>query len=137
MTLVLDSSVTLAWLYADELTAPVQQVLDRIVMEQACAPSIWHLEVANSLQMAVRRRRIDATFRDAALAGLASLDIITDSDTDIFAWSTTLRLADRFSLTLYDAAYLELAQRKNLPLATLDRDLRSAGAALGILLLGA
>ncbi|HEX4891503.1 MAG TPA: type II toxin-antitoxin system VapC family toxin [Alphaproteobacteria bacterium] len=137
MTLVLDSSVTLAWLYADELTAPVQQVLDRIVMEQACAPSIWRLEVANSLQMAVRRRRIDATFRDAALAGLASLDIITDSDTDIFAWSTTLRLADRFSLTLYDAAYLELAQRKNLPLATLDRDLRSVGAALGILLLGA
>jgi predicted nucleic acid-binding protein len=55
----------------------------------------------------------------------------------VFAWSDTLELSDRFRLTLYDACYLELAQRRNLPLATLDGDLRAAGDALGIEMLGA
>ncbi len=61
---------------------------------------------------------------------------MVDPDTDAYAWTVVLQLADRFQLTLYDAAYLELAARRRLPLATLDRDLREAAAALGIALLG-
>jgi hypothetical protein len=68
---------------------------------------------------------------------LALMPITTDADTNSYAWSTTLRLAGRFSLTLYDVAYLELAQRRSLPLATLDKELRAAAPALNITLLGA
>jgi predicted nucleic acid-binding protein len=136
VSVVLDSSVTLAWLYSDELTDPVRQVFERVTASRAWVPSLWRLEVANSLHMAVRRRRIDAAFRDASLADLALLNIGTDPDTDAFAWSTTLQLAESHGLTVYDAAYLELAQRMALPLATLDEELRSAARALGVALLG-
>lgn len=136
MSLVLDSSVTLAWLYSDELTPATQHVLDRVTTAGAWVPTLWRLEVANSLQTGVRRGRISAEFRDAALTDLALLNIAADPDTDTFAWSATLRLAERCNLTLYDAAYLELAQRLNLPLATLDQELRAAASALGISVLG-
>ena len=91
---------------------------------------MWWLEVANVLEMGVRRGRHDAAFRDATLADLALLPISTD------AWGPTLQLASRHGLTLYDAAYLEVAQRRALPLATLDVDLRAAGKAEGLPLLG-
>lgn len=136
MSLILDSSVTLSWLYSDELNPATQQVFDRVVTDGAWVPSLWRLEVANSLQGAVRRRRINTEFRDAALTDLALLNITIDPDTDTFAWSATLRLAERCGLTLYDAAYLELAQRLEFPLATLDQELRTAGRELGITLLG-
>jgi predicted nucleic acid-binding protein len=86
--------------------------------------------------VAVRRGRVDHQFRRAALADLGDLDIIVDAQTDSRAWNATLELADRFLLTLYDAAYVELAQRRALPLATLDRDMLRAGAQLGLRLLG-
>jgi predicted nucleic acid-binding protein len=95
------------------------------------------LEVANALQQGIRRQRIDAEFRNDALSDLSELDIMVDPDTNSFAWNETVALADQFNLTLYDASYLELARRLNLPLATLDGELRIAGAALGITLLGA
>lgn len=136
MSLVLDSSVTLSWLYSDELTSATQQVFDRVVTNGAWTPSLWRLEVANSLQSAVRRRRISVEFRDAALTDLALLNITIDPDTDTFAWSATLRLAERCGLTLYDAAYLELAQRLELPLATLNQELCAAASELGVTLLG-
>lgn len=137
MSLVLDSSVTLAWLYDDERSKPVESVFATIVETVAWVPAIWRLEIANALQQGVRRRRIDKTFRQKALEDLADFEITTDTDTDTFAWTETLVLADRFGLTPYDACYLELAQRKRLPLATLDRDLRTAAGALGLDLLGA
>jgi predicted nucleic acid-binding protein len=99
-------------------------------------PSLWRLETANGLQVAIRRKRIDGAFRDHALIHLARLPITIDPETDVQAWTATLQLADRFQLTLYDAAYLELAQRRTLPLATLDSALRPAAEALGLPLLG-
>ena len=102
----------------------------------AVVPGLWRLEVANAFQMAVRRQRIDAVYRDASLVELGFMPITIDTGTNEYAWSTTLRLAERFALTLYDAAYLELAQRRSLPLATLDRDLRSAALAVNVELLG-
>jgi predicted nucleic acid-binding protein len=118
------------------MTAATQRVLNLVMSSHAWVPAIWRLEVANSLLTGVRRGRIDAAFRDAALADLVHMDILTDPETDTYAWTTTLRLASRFGLTLYDAAYLELAQRRSLPLASLDRGLRTAARTLAITLLG-
>jgi predicted nucleic acid-binding protein len=137
VSLVLDSSATLAWIYADETTDEVRQIFEIVAEHGAFVPALWRLEVANSLTIAMRRGRIGEPFRDAALADLALLDIATDPHTDAYGWTTTLQLADRFRLTLYDAAYLELAHRRSLPLASLDEELRAAGRALGVPLLGA
>ena len=136
VTLVLDSSATLAWVFADEVTSAIRGVLEKVASDGAVVPSIWRLEIANSLTVAVRRKRIDAAFRREALADLALLNVIADEHTDTYAWTSTLALADRFHLSAYDAAYLELAQRRSLPLATLDDDLRKASHELGVTTLG-
>ena len=136
MTVVLDSSVTLAWVYADEVTPAIEQVFKRIADTQAWVPAIWPAEVANGLQSGIWRGRIDVAFRDAALADLAVRAIVTDADTNMYVWTTTVRLATRFGLTIYDTLYLELAQRRGLPLASLDNQLRSAATSLGIDVLG-
>jgi len=136
MSLVLDSSITLAWVYSDETTEPVRQVFNMLSHSGAWVPGLWRLEVANVLEMGVRRKRHDAKFRDATLADLAQLPIQIDIETDKHAWSATLRLAERHQLTLYDAAYLELALRRSLPLATLDEDVRHAGRGEKTRLLG-
>jgi predicted nucleic acid-binding protein len=134
--LILDSSATLAWIYGDETTEAIRQVFYTIANDGAVVPALWRLEVANSLTIAIRKRRIDPDFRRAALADLALLDITTDQQTDSHAWTDTLNLADHFRLTVYDAAYLELARRRALPLATLDQELRTAATATGVTLLG-
>jgi predicted nucleic acid-binding protein len=136
VSLVLDSSAALAWIYGDETTEPIRRLFDLVADEGAVVPALWRLEVANSLTVAVRRGRIDWGFRRAALGDLGVLDITTDQRTDSNAWSETLNLADRFRLTVYDAAYLELAWRRSLPLATLHDELGAAGAALGLRRLG-
>jgi len=136
MSLVLDSSATLARLWEDETTEAVSRLFELIRDTGAWVPSLWRLEVANALEMDVRRGRHVAEFRDGALADLALLPIQIDPETDRYAWDATLRLAGRHRLTLYDAAYLELALRRQLPLATLDRQLRAAAEDEGIGLLG-
>ncbi len=136
MTLVVDASLTLSWYFEDERTPAADALLDQVTNTGAVVPSLWRLETANGLQVAIRRKRIDVAFRDRALTHLTRLPITVDAETDAHAWTTTLQLADRFQLALYDAAYLELAQRRALPLATLDSALRPAADALGLTLLG-
>ncbi len=136
MSIVLDSSATLAWIYPDENNPATQGVLELVKMEGAWVPALWRLEVANVLEVGVRRNRHDARFRDETLADLALLPIAVDADTNQHAWQATVRLAERHRLTLYDAAYLELALRRRLPLATLDRELRKAAEAEAVPLLG-
>lgn len=135
MSFVLDTSIALAWAYSDETTQAVTQVFDLLAQSGAWVPGLWHLEIANVLEMGVRRKRHNGQFRDATLADLAQLPIDIDGETDHQAWGATLRLAIRHELTLYDAAYLELASRRNLPLATLDEDLRRAARAEKVKLL--
>jgi predicted nucleic acid-binding protein len=101
----------------------------------AMVPAHWPLEVANALLIAERRGRITADFRNTALRDLATLRIILDTETSARAWHETLRLAEAYRLTAYDAAYLELAERRRLPLATFDVELRLAAQALNIALL--
>ncbi len=137
MSLVLDSSVTLAWVYSDETTEAISHVFVLLSESGAWVPGLCRLEVANILEMGVRRGRHDAAFRDSTLADLALLPIHLDPETDQQAWGATARLAQCHRLTLYDAAYLELALRRGLPLATLDHDLRAAAKAENVPMLGA
>ena len=136
MSLVLDSSVTLAWVYSDETSMGVTHVLQLVNSNGAWVPSLWRLEVANILEMGVRRGRHDTAFRDATLADLSLLPVSIDQETEKHAWGATLHLAERHRLTLYDAAYLELAQRRSLPLASLDAELRAAAKREDVALLG-
>jgi predicted nucleic acid-binding protein len=136
MNLVLDASITLAWCYADETTEAVQRSFDIVRTNGAWVPVLWLWEVANVLQMNVRRGRHNAKFRDRALADLALFPIKEDAEAGRQAWSGSLILAERHSLTVYAAAYLEVALRRGLPLATLDRNLRSAASAEKIQVLG-
>lgn len=135
MSLVLDTSITLAWVYSEETTDSVRQVFEQLSQSGGWVPGLWRLEVANVLEMGVRRKRHDAKFRDATLVDLAQLPIQVDLETDSQAWAATLPIAERHRLTIYDAAYLELALRRNLPLATLDEELRNAARAEKVQLL--
>ena len=90
----------------------------------------------NGLQVAVRRGRINIAYRDASLTDLSSLVIAIDPGTNHQARSATLQLCDRFGLTPYDAVYPELAQRRRLPLATLDGELARAAQAENVPLVG-
>jgi predicted nucleic acid-binding protein len=137
VSLVLDPSITLSWYFEDECSPAADALLHRVAEDGAVVPSLWRLEIANGLQIALRRRRINRTFRDRSLAELGRMAITTDLDTDRYTWTNTLQIADRFQLTVYDAAYLELAQRRSLPLATLDKPLRAAAGTLGITLFDA
>jgi len=136
MSLVLDSSVTLARICEDETTDAVTLVFEHVRDHGAWVPSLWRLEVGNALEMDVRRGRHVPEFRDGALADLALLAIQIDPETDRHAWGATAQLAQKYRLTLYDAAYLELAVRRRIPLATLDRELRAAARSAGVQLLG-
>lgn len=136
MSVVLDCSVTLACVHREEITSAVSHIFDLLRQGGAWVPGLWRLEVGNALQTGIRRKRHDADFRDATLADLATLPIQVDSETDDQAWGATLQLAIRHQLTTYDAAYLELAIRRNLPLATLDEELRRAAKAEKVSVLG-
>lgn len=132
MSLVLDGSTALAWCFEDEATAEIDALFDHIAERGAHVPSIWRLEVANGLQSAIRRKRIDAAYRDLALSRLMAQRVTVDPETDRHAWSATVRLAERHDLTIYDASYLELALRLGLPLATADKALVSAARNAGL-----
>ena len=118
--------MTIAWLLEDERSDAVDKVLRHVMDNGALVPSIWRLEVANMLRVAVRRGRCDEATVDRAIDMFIDLPIAIDEETDLHAWNSTLALARAEGLTLYDAAYLELAKRRRLPLATLDRDLVAA-----------
>ena len=136
MSFVLDNSVALTWCFEDERTPATTALLERVGEAGAVAPGLWPLEALNGLLVAERRGRLDTARRQRLAGFLSALPIAIDGETAIQAWTTTAGLAERFALSAYDAAYLELAQRHELPLATLDRDLRAAVTALGLTILG-
>lgn len=134
MTVVVDSSVTMAWCFRDETTPYVLAVLERVRDEGAIVPGVWPLEVANTLLVGERRRRLREAETLQFVELLGDLDITMDPpDTDA-VWEAVLPLARTHGLSSYDASYLELAARQGLPLATLDKDLRAAAGRLGVAL---
>ena len=135
MICVIDASVTLSWVYTDEHSAASDALLARVADQGAVVPALWRLEIANALQVGVKRKRIDAAYRDSSIQIFLRLLIETDLETNDYAWTTILQLADLYHLTVYDASYLELALRRALPLATRDQDLAVAATAAGVVLL--
>lgn len=132
MKYVLDASMALTLFSEDENVALGDAVLDILAEEGAIVPSIWRLEVANAFRSAVRRRRYDEARADAALAELKRLSIEVDPETDARAWGPTLDLSRADGLTVYDAAYLELAIRLNATLMSCDRELVDRARARGL-----
>ena len=129
---VLDGSVTMAWYFKDEMNDYANAVRDGMDQSQAVVPSLWPLEVANTVVMGERRKR--STLAQAAtwLSFLSVLPIVVDNETTARAWGDTLGLARAHNLSAYDAAYLELAMRRGLPLATLDDRLKATAQAVGV-----
>jgi len=116
----------------DEATPWTEALLDRLQGgEEALVPAHWPIEVMNGLVMAVRRKRIDLSRVARFASDLAALTIRIQPPLAPVAWDAVVQAAIKHNLTLYDAAYLELAHRTGLPLATLDGDLRKAAAAEG------
>jgi predicted nucleic acid-binding protein len=132
LTLVLDASLTLASILHDEATDLAQAQMRKAFGHTVWAPSLWRLEVANVLRNAVRRGRCDVAFVDRSLAELALLPVVIDPETDGRAWGDTLTLSRVEELTLYDAAYLELAIRLGATLASCDKDLVAAARRRGL-----
>ena len=136
MTFVLDSSLAMAFVFDDEATPETDRVLDDLgEKDEAVTPSLWRWEVGNALLMAERRKRIAAADTNRHLAALQALPISADENAFQEAWTASLLLARRHELTLYDAAYLELAIRLGVPLGSLDTELRRAARAEGVKLL--
>ena len=132
MAFVLDCSVTMAWVFPDEATEATNQLRDSLVESRAFAPSLWPVEVANVLLVATRRNRIRVDDWREIRASLEALPIEIDPVTTSRAWGASLELARTHRLSVYDAMYLELAMRLQLPLATLDRALHRAARTVGV-----
>jgi predicted nucleic acid-binding protein len=130
--IVIDSSVAIAWCFPDEQDTYSQSVLDALASEKAIVPNLWHLEVANTLVVGERRKRSTQADTVTWLGFLSSLPIEIDEHTKAHAFGDTVSLAREQGLSVYDAAYLELAMRRGLPLATLDDKLKSAAKATGV-----
>ena len=130
--IVLDASMTLSWHFADEVTPQTDAVHGDVIADGAVVPVHWRLEIANAFATAVRHGRMTAEFRSEALARLEYLPVEIDDESARAAWGAVQELCDRHRLTAYDASYLELALRRNLKLATLDRRLSEAAQAAGV-----
>nr|WP_253307611.1 type II toxin-antitoxin system VapC family toxin [Rickettsia endosymbiont of Ceutorhynchus assimilis] len=130
---VLDSSVTLSWFMPDEIAD--LKILNKTVKEGAIVPSVWGLEIGNSLLSAERSGRLTTIQHHQAIYTLKDIYIKVDQTTLEHTWLETMELAERYKLTLYDASYLELALRFGLPLATFDKLLKNASQAAGIIVI--
>jgi predicted nucleic acid-binding protein len=134
MALVIDASMTMSWCFTDERTPYSQGVLDTLRSSYAEVPALWIVEIKNVLLINERRGRVTAQGSKEFLEALMALDIRIDTDESPFDDQHLLPLARRHGLTAYDAAYLELAKRRDLPLATFDKDLLKAAPQEGVAL---
>lgn len=132
---VVDCSVAMAWLFHDEATPRTADLLNRLTNETALVPAWWFIEITNVLAFAERKGRITSAQSDAFIADLDRLGIERDDAAPDRAFTHLLALCRVHKLTSYDAIYLDLAVRRNLPLATLDDDLRKTAKKLGVSLL--
>lgn len=135
MNFVLDNSVAMLWLLPQSNVAGADlanKVLDRLMTANAVVPSLWRLEAANVIGKCLSLNKISQAQASTFIALLEDLDIRIDAQTDQRALHDTLELARRYGLSAYDAAYLEVALRNGLPLATLDAKLDAAACQAGV-----
>ena len=130
---IADASVVIGWVHPAQATSETAAMLDALeagaVLE---VPALWPLEVANALMVLVRRRKLTEEDRQTGLGWLRSLPIRTDHEMASLAFSKLSELASAYRLSVYDAAYLELAERRTLALACKDGPLRKAAKQRGI-----
>ena len=132
MSIVLDASIAVASGFEDARSKIAQEIMATAIEEDMIVPSLWRLEVANALRTATRSKLCDDAFVDRSLGRLQAMSVTIDPETDIHAWAETLRLSREEGLTLYDAAYLELALRTGSRLASFDRQLVAAARRRGV-----
>jgi predicted nucleic acid-binding protein len=130
MPFVVDASVTLAWCFEDEATPHTEAILDRLIDDTAIVPALWELEVSNVLLIAERRSRLTEAQSARFVALLGQLPIHVDSAS--VEMGAVLAAGRHYSLTAYDAAYLVLAEREGVALATTDASLRNAAKGAGV-----
>ena len=130
---VIDASITLSWLLPDERSDDSLEVRNELLSaESVWVPAHWKLEVANSLWMAERRKRLDSTGVAQAVALFSQLPVVIDAETNARAAAETLGLARQHGISVYDAAYLELALRRGAALGSLDGPLRASAKKVGV-----
>lgn len=129
---VLDCSITMAWCFEDESTDYTDAILDSLEKRIAIVPTIWPLEVANVLLISKKNKRISEVQAANFIDALSTLPIVIDPSTSARAMHSIFVLAGQSDLTIYDAAYLELAIREEIPLLTLDKGLIKAAKKLHI-----
>jgi predicted nucleic acid-binding protein len=133
MPIVIDASIAIAWSFPDERDPDSLAAGRHILAEHAVVPALWRWEVQNVLVNAERRGRVAAGATSEILQRLQAMPIAVDATAPAPGFGAELQLARRFTLSVYDAAYLELAARRSLHLATKDVALRKAAAELGLL----
>lgn len=129
MSFVLDASVTAAWAFHDENSFETEAILDRLAEESAYVPALWLWEVANALSLGIKRKRISGADAENFLFRLKAFSIIVEAVDTECIFQDVFSVARKHALTVYDAAYLELAMRRRLPLATQDKTLHKAAKA--------
>ncbi len=131
--IVLDNSIVLSWCLADESNPVAERAMQLVVARGAVVPGIWWYELRNALVVNERRGRLDAADTGATLADLRAMHISIDHDHDE---GVILELSRQHELSVYDAAYLEVAQRRSLRLASLDKRLCRAALADHVAVIG-
>ena len=135
MSVVIASSVALTWCFEDEASPQTDELFERVRDDGAVVPALWHLELANVLLQAEKRGRIAPADVTTRLKLISELPITTDHEAAARAWREVIGLARAENLTAYDAAYLELAIRRSLPLSTRDDTLLRAARRIGVTVL--
>ncbi|TPW12182.1 MAG: hypothetical protein FD130_1823 [Halothiobacillaceae bacterium] len=135
MSFVLDASVTMAWLFNDESSKYTDGILQRVESDTAWVPTLWLYEVANVLVTGESCHRFSEAQARRFTELLSSLPIQVKEPTKASLWGSVLDLSKEHRLTAYDAAYLDLAMREGIPLATQDKALRKAARRVGVELL--
>ena len=133
MTFALDCSVAMTWFFEHDASSETDELLETLAgTDAAVVPQHWLLEVTNVLLAAESSRKKKAAESAEFLALLGKLAIESDAETGHYAGTATIALARKHKLTSYDAAYLELAMRRGVALATLDKNLRKAAVMEGV-----
>ena len=136
MAFIIDASITLSWCFEDERTPETDALFVQLANgATAVVPNIWPFEVTNVMTLALKKGRINQSTSDEFLKFLKNANITIEKFNMDSVFGAILSTALKFGLTSYDAAYIELASRLNLPLATLDKPMRKAALAAGVTLL--
>lgn len=135
MPFVLDNSIAMAWCFEDEATVVADRVLDHLAVDEALAPAVWPLELANAVLTGERRGRLQPADAVRFLDLIRALPITVDDASLDRSIGRIRELASAQALSAYDASYLELAMREGVTLATQDARLRAAATRVGVVLL--